>query len=116
MNHSEQPPCDGGTVKQLDKLSGPGPFPLAGGTQQRGAGLVDDGLEHPAVVAPIGDHDLRSVPVVVTPEPGGGAVGGQDRQQHLALVGLGAGQGESDRKPVQGRDQVQPQPPEEPGV
>ena len=36
----------------------------------------------------------------------------QDAEQDLALVGLGTGQGEGDRQPVQGADQVQAQPPE----
>jgi hypothetical protein len=37
-------------------------------------------------------------------------------QQHLALIGLGTGQREQHRQPGQGGDQVQPQPPEIPGV
>lgn len=41
-------------------------------------------------------------------------IGGQDRDQHVALIGFRAGQGEADREPVQGRDQVQSQTPEEP--
>jgi hypothetical protein len=37
-----------------------------------------------------------------------GRVGGQDAQQHLTLVGLGAGQREANRQALQGADQVQP--------
>jgi hypothetical protein len=37
-----------------------------------------------------------------------GRVGGQDAQQHLAFVGLGAGQREADRQALQGAAQVQP--------
>jgi hypothetical protein len=52
------------------------------------------------------------------PGPPGGqlGVGFEDPQQGLALVGLRPGQGEPDRETVQGAQQVQPQPPEEPGV
>src|SRR5918995_4623488 len=80
---------------------------LAGRAQQLEAGVGEGGLEVAAEVVLVGDHDL--------PGPSGGqvGVGGEDAEQGLALVGLRAGQGEADRQPVQGAQQVQPQSPEE---
>ena len=79
---------------------------LAGRAQQPHAQPSQRRLELAAVVVLVGDQGLAG--------PGGhqGRISGQDAQQHLALVGFGAGQREGDRQAVQGADQVQPQPPE----
>ena len=51
--------------------------------------------------------------MMIWPVPAGGQGRvGQDVQQHLALVGLGAGEGEAHGQPVQGAQQVQAQSPE----
>src|ERR687897_2595926 len=94
-------------AQRLEELApGPRVLALAGRAQQLEAGVDKGGLEVAAEVVLVGDHDL----------PGSSGaqvgVGGQDAEQGLALVGLGAGQGEPDRQPVQGAQQVQPQSPE----
>jgi hypothetical protein len=58
----------------------------------------------------LSDHDLA----MAAGEQDG--VRGQNRDQDQAFVGFRAGQREPDREAVQGSDQVQAQPPEEPGV
>ncbi len=63
-----------------------------------------------------------SAEVVLVPDDeltgpvGGRGLAGEDVEQHLAFVGLGAGECEADGEPVQGAQQVQPQPPEIAGV
>ena len=84
--------------------------PFAGRGQQVQSGTGEGGFELAAVVVAVCNDDLSDAP------QGQVGVGVEDLEQALALVGLGAGQGESDREPVQRADQVQPQSPEEPGV
>jgi hypothetical protein len=101
-----------GVVDRLDdlpqRLEEPGAragcFTGAGRAQQRDAVVVQRGLELAAVVGAVSDHRL-TVPAV-----GERGVGVENAQQHLALVGLGPGEGEADRQAVQGAEQVQPQP------
>ena len=70
------------------------------------------GFERLAVVALVTDHGLVAAGV----DRGGDRSGGEDVVQGVAFVGLGAGQRPADGQAVQGGDQVQPQPPEEPGM
>jgi hypothetical protein len=105
-----------GVVDRFDDLpqwceelgSGPRGLALAGWSQQVQSGVGEFGLEPAAVV--VRDQDLAG--------PAGGqlGVGVEDPEQGLAFVGLRPGQREPDRQPVQRAPQVQPQPPEEPGV
>jgi hypothetical protein len=107
-----------GVVDRLDHLpqrleqarSGPRRLAGAGRAQQRDAVAVERALKLPAAVVPVGDHRL---PRSVGSQRG---VGVEDAEQHIPLVGLGAGDGEADRQPVQGAEQVQPEPPEVAGV
>ena len=101
-----------GLVDRLDELpqraeqvrTGPLGLALAGRPQQPHAQPGQDRLELAAVVVLVGQQRL--------PRPGGHQfrLDCQQVHQHLALVGLGAGQREGDREAVQGADQVQPQP------
>ena len=92
-----------GLVDRLDHLpqraeqvrAGPLGLALAGRAQQPDAKLGQLGLEPAAVVVLVGDQGLAG------PGSHQGRVGGQDAQQYLALVGLGAGQREADRQAVQ---------------
>src|SRR5215212_10878678 len=74
--------------------------PLRAGRSSRTPLGDQFGLEPAAVVVLVSDQGLAG--------SGGhqGRVGGQDAQQHLAFVGLGAGQREADRQALQGADQV----------
>ena len=84
--------------------------PWRAGRKQGRVGAGQGGLEVTAVVVLVADEDLAG-------QQGGQAgVCGQQGQQHLALVGLGAGQGETDGQAVQGAQQVQAQSPEVAGV
>ena len=78
---------------------------LASGTDQRDIALGELGLESGTVVVLVGDDHLTVL--------GGLVHGGQYREQGLALVGLGPGQGPAHRKTVNGAHQVQAQAPEE---
>jgi uncharacterized protein len=71
-----------------------------------GEGLLEGG----AVVVLVPDQGLAG--------PGGEQIGagGEHVQQHVAFVGFGAGQGERNRQPMQGGDQVQPQAPKVAGM
>jgi hypothetical protein len=101
-----------GGVDRLDQLpqraeqAHPGPLglALAGRSEQPHAQPGQGPLELVAVVVLVGQQRL--------PRPGGQQLrlDGQQVGQHLALVGLGAGQREADRQALQGADQVQPQP------
>jgi hypothetical protein len=62
---------------------------VAGRAQQHQPGVVQHGFELASVVVLVGDHELT--PVMMDQ----GGVGGQNRQQDVALVGLRAGQGGS---------------------
>jgi hypothetical protein len=77
---------------------------LAGRAQQRDPRRGDGGLEVAAVVVLVADQRLAG--------PGGqqARVGGEHADEHLALVGLSAGQGERDGQALQGADQVQVAP------
>jgi len=85
-------------------------FALASTAQQLDAALGDAGLELSPEVILVHKQDLPSS------GSGQGEVVVEKAEQDLAFVGLGAGQREPDGQPVQGRDQVQPQPPEEPRI
>jgi hypothetical protein len=75
---------------------------LTGRAQQVQTGTSQLALKLAAVVVLVRDHDL--------PHPRGRQlrVGVEDPEQGLALIGLGAGQGEPDRQAMQGAQQVQP--------
>jgi dipeptidyl aminopeptidase/acylaminoacyl peptidase len=84
----------------------PGGLALAGGPQEFYPGAGHGGLEGGAEVVLVADEGLAW--------PGGDQVGagGEHAGQHLALIGLRAGQGEGDGQAVQGAHQVQPEAPE----
>src|SRR2546430_3895874 len=107
-----------GVVHRFDELAqrlqepavGPGLLVGTGGADERGAMIGKEGLELGAGVALV-PHELLA-----------GAAGKQVRIDlehvpgHLTLIGFGVGQGEGDRQAPRGADQMQAQPPEEPGV
>nr|WP_219825863.1 hypothetical protein [Nonomuraea typhae] len=72
--------------------------------------LGELGFEDATVVLPVGDDRLMRT--------GGHDVGCglQHADQYLALIGLGTAQGEQHRQPARRAQQVQPKPPEVPGV
>ena len=78
---------------------------LAAGTDQGDTSLGELGLDGGTEVVLVGDDHLTVL--------GGLVHGGQHREQGLALVSLGAGQGPSHGKAVDGAHQVQAQAPEE---
>jgi hypothetical protein len=102
-----------GLVDRLDDLAqrlgepGTRPFGLAFArrVQQTQLGFGEGGLEVAAEVVLVPDDDLPGPAFEQVPA-------GQDVQQRLTLVGFGAGQGEAGGQPLQGSQQVQPQPPE----
>jgi hypothetical protein len=107
-----------GVVDRLDPLAqrleqplaGPWWFALVGRPQQPHATGGKDGFGLGVAVALV-DQDHQPWPA--------GQQARFDLEQvdeHLALVGFGVGQGVGDRQPVQGGDQVQPQPPEVAGM
>ena len=70
-------------------------FALAGRAQQLDAELGQGGFELAAVVVLVRDQRL--------PDPSGQVrIAGEDVEQGVAFVGLGAGERETDRQPVQG--------------
>lgn len=84
--------------------------PLRAGLSRGRPFLGQGGLEFGAEVVLVPDEDL---PGSVRVE---GGVGVQDVEQDRLFVGLGAGQREADRQPMQGGQQVQAQSPEVTGV
>src|SRR5262249_60778143 len=96
-----------GVVDRFDDLPrrleerGPGPrgFAVAGWAQQADAAVGQGDLEPGAVVVLVGEDDLPG------PADGEHPVV-EDVQQHLPLVGLGAGQREAGRPAVQRAQQV----------
>ena len=83
---------------------------LAGRAQQYQVTPGQVGLEVAAEVVLVADDGLPGMLVHHV------TAGLEHVQERLALIGLGAGQGEQHRQPGQRADQVQPQPPEVPGV
>jgi hypothetical protein len=74
--------------------------PLRAGREQGDAELGQGGFELAAVIVLVRDQRL--------PDPAGQVrIAGEDRRQGVAFVGLGAGECETDRQPVQGAQQVQ---------
>ena len=107
-----------GVVDRLDDLPqrlevavcGPRCLALTGRAQQLDVGLGEGGFKRLAVVVLVGHQFLLRVSGNQI------RVGGEHSEQHLAFIGLGAGERERHRQPRHGAQQMQAQAPEVAGV
>ena len=78
----------------------------ASGSNERGVVVLQELLELVGPVALVGEDHLAGAGIEEV------GLDLQEVTQHLTLVGLRVRQGESDRQPSDGGDEVQPEPPE----